>query len=302
LAEAGLRLYGLGYPILYEKSVLWGYSPLPNQTERRLKGSRVTIDPNGFRVAKPLGERNEILFFGDSIAYGGSYVDDEKIFSSVTCEILNDRIKESKYSCANAAVNAYGIRNMLSRIMYVEKQFPNAIIILTVISDDFYRNYSQLSGLPYFTTKLPEPFPATLELIVFSIDSARNWLRFRNSAGLGDVQNSISNMPSSRIEIDMVIYSLQEFMKRRKREGKHTALLWSPTKDWFNGIQDQDEQYPYDELKAMGINVVDMTAGLRESKRSHSDIFFDEAHLGEEGHRIYAQIISDILAKELEAN
>ena len=303
LAEVCLQLIGLGHPILYEKSVLWGYSPRPNQTERRLKGSRVTIDQNGFRIATPLEKGKEILFFGDSIAYGGSYIDDKKIFSSLTCEILNAQIKGSRYSCANAAVNAYGLRNMLSRMIYVENQFPGAAMILTVISDDFYRNFSQLSGLPYFTVSPPEPFPGTVELLAFSMDSVRSWLRFRKSAGAahGEVA-SLSDRISSRIEVGMVVHALHDFIKRRIQDGKQTVLIWSPSRDWFNGIQDEDEKYPYDKLQALGIKIVDMTPGLRESKRSHSEIYYDEAHLGQEGHQIYAQIISDILAKELETN
>jgi hypothetical protein len=260
-------------------------------------GSSVTIDKNGFRIAKPLEKGKEILFFGDSIAYGGSYIDDKKIFSSLTCDILNAQIKGSKYSCANAAVNAYGLRNMLSRIIYVEKQFPGAAIILTVISDDFYRNFSQLSGLPYFTVSPPEPFPAIVELLAFSIDSVRTWLRFRNSAGAAHGEIASLNRLSARIEVGMVVHSLHEFMKRRIQEGKQTALIWSPSRNWFNGIQDEDEKYPYEKLQEMGITIVDMTLGLRESKRSHSEIYYDEAHLGQEGHQIYAQIISDTLAK-----
>ena len=103
IAELSLRYIGLGYPIIYERSVLWGYSPVPNQNARRFHESPITIDQNGFRISKPLQGDQQILFFGDSITYGGSYVDDTQIFSSLTCDILNAEYSSSKYSCANAA-------------------------------------------------------------------------------------------------------------------------------------------------------------------------------------------------------
>lgn len=292
--EAILRFIGLGYPIVYEKSVLWGYSPAPNQAEHRLRNSKVTIDHNGFRIAEPLELANQILFLGDSITYGGSYVDDKEIFSSLSCEILNAQNPPAKFSCANAAVNAYGVRNMLARSLYVEKQFPTASIVITVIWDDFYRNFSQLTSLPYFSEKPPEPLPATVELLTYSIDSVRSWVRFRNSAG-----SRVEEVSPSRIEVDMVVQLLDEFMKRRARNGKHTVMIWSPSRNWFNGIQSEEEKYPYEQLRAQGIKFIDMTYTLKESKALDSDIYYDDAHLERQGHRIYAQTIADKMMKEI---
>ena len=292
IAELFLRFSGLGHPIIYERSVLWGYSPVPNQNERRFHESRVTIDQNGFRTSKPL-QGQPILFFGDSITYGGSYVDDTQIFSSVTCDILNAEYPSLTYSCANAAVNAYGIRNMLSRARYVEKRFPSADIVLTVISEDFYRNFSQLWGLPYFTTKPPEPFPATFELLAYSLDTIRTWARFRGTPDVSLEENS-----PARFEVDAVVDLLNEFVKGRRQQDKETLLVWSPSRDWFNGVNGAKERYPYDRLRQLGTDFIDMTHALQQSKATASQIYYDDAHLQQDGHRLYAQAIAGVLEKQ----
>jgi hypothetical protein len=282
---------GYGYPIVYEKSVLWGYSPAPNQKERRLRNSHVTIDQDGFRSVQPLQAANQIIFFGDSITYGGSYVDDHQLFSSITCDMLNAESKH-KYSCANAAVNGFGIRNMVSRIIYVESQFPNALIVLTLISDDFYRNFAQLDGLPFFTETPPEPLPATIELLAYAIDCIRSYLRFKGSKmSLHDERRSQRDRSLAHTEIDMVTHSLRELLKKRTEKGKQTIVVWSPSKNWFNGMESEEEQYPHDKLQGVGVDVIDMAVRLRQTTRSASEIFYDDAYLETNGHRAYAEVI-----------
>lgn len=298
LAEISLRYLGLGHPITYEISTLWGYSPSPNQTERRFRDSLVTIDKNGFRIARPLEGGTPIIFFGDSITYGGSYVDDNQLFSSLTCEMLDSENVSPKYSCANAGVNGFGIRNMLGRIIYVEKQFPNAVIVLTIISDDFYRNFSQLGGLPFFIEKPPEPFPATIELIAYSIDCVRSYLRFKGSKiSLHDEMQSQRDRLLAHIEIDMVAHSLRELLEKRNEKGKHTIVIWSPSRNWFNGMESEEEQYPHDKLQGLGVDAIDMAVRLRQTKKSASEIFYDDAHLERNGHRAYAEVISAELSR-----
>ena len=60
-----------------------------------------------------LGEK-KIVFFGDSVTYGGSYIDDTKTFVHISCEDF----KNIKIICGNAGVNAYGIHNIVYRSKY----------------------------------------------------------------------------------------------------------------------------------------------------------------------------------------
>ena len=52
IVEFSLRMYGLGNPIVYEKSLYWGYSPKPNQITSRFKNSKITINEYGVRSKK----------------------------------------------------------------------------------------------------------------------------------------------------------------------------------------------------------------------------------------------------------
>ena len=169
--EILLRIYGLGNPIIYEKSLLWGYSPMPNQKSKRLENAVVTINEDGLRTSKKFTNTNKIIFYGDSVTYGGSYIDDLEIFSELVCEKLN-KTKEL-YSCGNAGVNAYGIRNIIKRTKNYENKFPNHYKIITIIEGDFYRNFSQIKSLPYFTQPIENIFKATIELTLYSLDLIR---------------------------------------------------------------------------------------------------------------------------------
>ena len=88
-----LRLYGLGTPVIYDTNISYRYAPKANQSVIRFKGSRVTINKDGLRATKEWDNNNnhKLLFFGDSVTYGGSYIDDKNIFSELTCNFLNNK-------------------------------------------------------------------------------------------------------------------------------------------------------------------------------------------------------------------
>ena len=94
-AEIYLKYVGLGDPIIYDKNYVYGYAPRPNQKKLRIRNSTVTINDVGLRSLKNWKmnrDKKKIIFFGDSVTYGGSYIDDKEIFSHLTCEKMNDLI------------------------------------------------------------------------------------------------------------------------------------------------------------------------------------------------------------------
>jgi hypothetical protein len=99
LLEFLLRIYGLGDPVIYKTDLSYGYAPLPNQSVLRLNKSKITINKKGLRATQEWDNQNsnKVLFFGDSVTYGGSYIDDKKIFSELTCSNLNQIEKKSIY-------------------------------------------------------------------------------------------------------------------------------------------------------------------------------------------------------------
>ena len=83
LTEIYLKYIGLGDPIIYDSNFVYGYAPRANQ-KNRLKNSTVTINDVGLRAIynwKKIMIKKK-LFFGDSVTYGGSYIDDKETFCS----------------------------------------------------------------------------------------------------------------------------------------------------------------------------------------------------------------------------
>jgi lysophospholipase L1-like esterase len=101
---------GLGTPVLYYTSAWGGLRPLPDQKVVRLGGATLTVDENGFRTARehePGAMR--VLYIGDSVTWGGSYIDDSELFSEVSADVL--RANHLAVYAMNAGVNGTSLVN-----------------------------------------------------------------------------------------------------------------------------------------------------------------------------------------------
>ena len=289
IIEVSLRIYGLGNPIIYEKSLLWGYSPLPNQKSKRFKNATVSINEDGLRTSKKFTNANKIIFYGDSVTYGGSYIDDNEIFSEITCKKLN--IIKELYSCGNAGVNAYGIKNIIQRTKNYEKKFPNHLIIITIIEGDFYRNFSQINSQPYFTKPIRNPLKGTTELTLHVLDIIRNNQRFEEMKKNNDNYDNI--------EIKESINKLVDFYKISKKNNISIKVIWSPALEDFSGnkIKYKNNQIFNFLRKEIKNDFIDMGAIIEELNIDVNKIYYDGIHLSKFGHNIYGEIIAKIIKK-----
>jgi len=178
-------LMGLGNPVLYDSSPVYGYRPLPNQECGRFRGATIKINNLGLRAEQDWDaqKRDKILFLGDSVTYGGSYIDNADLFSELAVQRLN-RTSGGHYVSGNAGVNAWGVENIHALI--VERKFlPAAIYITTLPEGDFYRGLTRMQGLPFFNHK---PRTALTELWRYfcyrqNNGRYRGWTETRGSAG-----------------------------------------------------------------------------------------------------------------------
>ena len=137
LSELYLKKIGLGDPVRYDSSILYGYAPKPNQKKIRIKGSVVTINDAGLRSLNSWeSEKRKIVFLGDSVTYGGSYIDDKNIFSYKVCKKLVETI------CGNAGVNAHGVINIILRSKFDERIQNADTFVYLFPPGDFYREYA----------------------------------------------------------------------------------------------------------------------------------------------------------------
>ena len=92
-----------------------------------------------------------VLFLGDSVTWGGSYVDDHELFAAVAADAVA-RALPDRFSTVvplDAGVNAWGPQNILA-LLESEGGFGSRLWVLTFLEDDFRREKTRVGEVPYF--------------------------------------------------------------------------------------------------------------------------------------------------------
>ncbi len=284
IAEFSARRLGLGDPLLYTTSVAVGYSLQPNQSKTRRRGAVVTIDSHGFRSVKDWSDpaKFRILFIGDSVTYGGSHIDDNKIFSAVVCRDLEEN-GVSDVTCGNAGTNAYGTDNMRARIRYSPVDNED-LIVVTIISSDMTRAMASLGGLPLYSKSPPPPVPALTEAVLFIVDIARSKIRFWRPDSPTYLDEEIE---AARESIENLLSTLAE----KERQGKRVLLVYSPIRAEIEGRpHEQLQSLLLETLSGSGMPFIDMRPIVEQEKLD--EVYFDELHLEVHGHELYGREIA----------
>ena len=279
LSEIYLRKIGLGDPIRYDSDFVYGYAPKENQNKKRFKGSNISINDVGLRSTidwKKSENKKKIVFFGDSVTYGGSYIDDKKTFSHLICKDL--RLKN--YLCGNAGVNAYGIHNIIYRSKYDErlKNIDKKIFIL--ISDDFYRGLQNSNTAHFYLNNKKFIFSGIFEALNFIstkydlnlfIGKKNDTSKYDHKKEL--IQESINLI---QLEVNDMISKNQDYL-----------LLFSAGKN----LNQLDKII----LKKLQNNFKEKFIDL--SYVHKNNMFYDNTHYNEIGHKIIASEITSIIKK-----
>ena len=302
VCEVGARIIGLGRPILYTPDDLVGYRPKPSQTEIRRKGATVTINEEGFRVdsagyAKT--SNRPIVFVGDSVTYGGSYIDDSETFSALFC-------KRSNYSvCLNSGVNSWGVYNMgrfISNFEVYSSEKPSKIV-LVILPGDLSRNFRSFSDTPFWDA--PPAFPSGINEVIsyitwryflpslrsappkknaHQVEVSRAKSALQNELAWKDLRGYIEN---SSYPIDVVITPPLKWFKRSPSH-KHSS-----ESKWFAEKLEQ--------LKAVeNVNrVCNLYEQISASVPDHGlvqSFYVDSVHLSVDGHKEWAKQLSKCIS------
>lgn len=281
---------GLGNPVLYDSSPLYGYRPLPNKEYTRHWGAKIKINNIGLRAESnwESNKNNKILFLGDSVTYGGSYIDNKDLFSQLVVDILNKDYKLS-YKSGNAGVNAWGVENIYGLI--VESDFLPASIYVTILPEgDFYRGLTRMQGTPFFCNK---PGSALLELWYFFCYKQNNhrysnWILF-------------SDEHKKTVVVEKAVKKLKEMDIYLKKKGYQHIIIISPSKSQVLQKKFKDTlvnklfvkhqletHYIIDEINEYYLPSIEI-----------DKIFHDDIHLEKKGHELWAKIIVNILKLQL---
>ncbi|MDC1155833.1 hypothetical protein OAS94_00090 [Candidatus Pelagibacter sp.] len=156
------RVLDLGQPIVYDSHPLWGYAPRENHTYERFDGDIVTINDVGARGEKDWNNNgNNIIFLGDSVTYGGSYIGDNQTFASLSCQTIEN------WTCHNVGVNAYGVLNMVARSRYDKRISLAPLRIFTFITGDFDRGLKDQDTAHFIMREPPNYFSGLWEIMNF---------------------------------------------------------------------------------------------------------------------------------------
>ncbi len=279
ITELYLGYIGLGDPIRYDSNYIYGYAPKENQKKHRFKGATVTINNIGIRSKLNWTEtnKNKIIFLGDSITYGGSYIDDTETFSHLVCE------RKNNYLCGNAGVNAYGIINIVMRSKY-DKRFGNVEkYFFLVAPGDFYREYADSNTAHFYLNSNKFFFPAISEAISFA-------------ATKFDLNKYISKKDDTNIDknqrelIDYSINILNDEIIRLNKLNKEVFLLYTIEKD------DKKSERKLNKYILNKLERLNLTNFYSLDKVLDNDTYFyDSVHYTKEGHKKVAEKIISML-------
>jgi lysophospholipase L1-like esterase len=278
--EVALRVLGLGRPVLYDNRLAWGYRPLPDQTRRRLRGARVHVNALGVRgpdvaAARP-PDTTRLLFLGDSVTWGGSYVDDEALFAAVAARRLAADGRHVEW--LDAGVNGWGPENIVGLVRETGG-FDSSVWIVTALADDLLREKTHVGEVPYFNTP---PWTAWEEILV--LGAYRVLTAYKRPKPDADLVRLA--------EVNLERYGA--IVDHGHAIGARVLLVWHPTTEALASDVD-----PYrDRFLALAARAGGAGLDLGPAYRAAGGrVYLDGMHLDTTGHRVAGEAIGDALRR-----
>jgi hypothetical protein len=157
LSELLLRAWGFGGPVLYVSDPQAGFYPAPNQVIDRY-GGRIETNRYGMRTADyPLRKSPgafRVLMIGDSTLYGGSYIDQQSLYSRQLEGLLREEAGARPVEVLAIGVNAWG---PFHKIGYTEKfgTFDADLALVQLPTADIYRSFHGIGEVPFHRVDKP---------------------------------------------------------------------------------------------------------------------------------------------------
>ena len=279
------KKYGLGDPVLYLPSNIHGYLIKPNQKIVR-GGNIIEINNEGMRSNKNW-KKNErtlnILFFGDSVTYGGSIVSNIDTFAENVCNNLENKFN-IKALCGNFGINGYNLES-ITKLIKFKKIYDEDLIVVTIIADDLKRTFHNIASQPFWNKKVPTFFPAFTEGLFIILEKFRLNIKYNFN------ENKKYNFEN------YYLYLIKNFNDALENNNKKYIIFYSPETDELLNSQNNNTSIKK-LLKNNLKNFYDLTEELKNY--NINDIYYDDIHLNKKGHRIYSDIMTAKILNFLE--
>lgn len=273
-------LFGLGKTILYEAHPIYGYRPIPHQTVTRKPQHKIKMNNLGLRAESDwdTSPENKVLFLGDSVTYGGSYIDNTQLFSTLAVQSLPG------IQSGNGGVNGWGVNNVAALV--TEKGFLPANIVVSVFPEgDFYRGLNRIGGQPLWTRQPRFALEELFQYFIYQINLKKT-----------PVSQHFSNEEKQQI-VELAAQKLKEMDNYLKAHHCTHLIYISPTRSQVLH-QAPEDNILKTALAKYGLNVIYLKGCLPTlSEKETRALFHDEIHLSETGHQVWAGIIQ----KDLQA-
>jgi hypothetical protein len=281
-------LFGLGKVVLYASHPIYGYRPTPNQVVSR-DGGKTTIKINNLSLRanqdwleSTRSDKTRVLFLGDSIPYGGSYIDNQDLFS--TLAFKNNKNIET----ANAGVNAWGVLNVHGLIKNLD--FMPADIYITVVPEgDFYRGLSRIGGQPFWTRAPRLAIEEAFQHLIYLLSLKKNAELNIRQLSYAE-QEKIANLAA---------LALKEYDLYLKNHHHQHYIFITPTQaEVVNN--DKNDKLVQNALEKNQLDYIYIKNKIPNTltQTQKTNLFHDSVHLSKTGHQLWAQIIE----KEVKLN
>ena len=276
-----LNKYGLGNPLIYKQSNIFNYEVKENQEIVRL-GNKIKINSDGMRSKEWVKNNKDlkIIFFGDSVTYGGSIVSNNELFSELICSKLKIKLN-TLTTCGNYGVNGYSLYLINKKIKYKKIKNKDFIVVI-IIANDLLRDDHHIKSQPFWSKKINNFLPAFTEIFFIYLDRFRNNYKF--------------TIPVIDQNLEYINNIVEEFSNTLEEQKKPYIVLYSPEKDELT-----IDKQKYKEIKLILKRKIKNFYDLSEHINKEN-IFHDNVHLNKKGHTLYSNIISEIILNKIKLN
>ncbi len=289
LAVAGnwvCNVVGLGDTVLYDNNPIYGYRPLPNQKfHYRFPETTVSFNNLGLRAAKDWDGKPEgkVLFVGDSVTYGGRYVDDSQLFSTLCQDYL------PSIETGNAGVNGWGILNIHGLIVNTDF-FPAETYVLTIPLEDFYRGLTRIHGAPFNNNQPQFALMGLVQHLAYVINNGRYtyWPHIADERVI-------------RKSLEIAALALQNIIVDIKSRGMQVIVFITPS--FEEAVNPKMDPAIRDLLDTHDISyhfLGDKLATLKLKRHEIEELYVDSVHLSEKGHKTWASLMAPQLKQLIE--
>ena len=288
-AEFGLRTFmGFGSPVLYENSYVCGYRPLPNQTTRRTARKFIRINNYGLRGSRdwveprPAGQLR-LLYLGDSVTYGGSFVDDRETFAEVSAEKLATAVGTDVLP-GNGAVNGWGPRNIHGLVNRVGC-FGADVVVVVALESDLRRDLGHMAESPFWNKRPTSAIEEVLSSWIVYRFNNRRFLPKEAFVSAAERDSFVQSSISHYMSIGRLVRST----------GAHVLMVWHPSRD-AGTAQGRDEHRAafLAACREAGLPCLDLEPIVRATK-DPAALYVDDDHLHPRGHSLYGTVLASEL-------